>query len=274
MGYCSIPENNDSEALIHSAKQNIHLWEQSTYKHYNQYLIGMASRQLEEAAHTINHKPKVEESPPPAPKCYLMWKLKTTGYIKFTESHIDYWNTQGIAIRITDGVLSNLNGPAIEVSADFVDNQQDLNQLVLAYTRNGTDCSIPIGKGDNTAARVWAQAGVITRAYAPAICNHNGGLQFYIKDGVFHNTAGPAFIEPGRDTIWYTNGKCHNLFGPAVISSDSRRFEWWVDNQRHNLTGPAIVDTNTNLIKFYIRGDETSPEVWNKLQGFSKISPV
>lgn len=37
------------------------------------------------------------------------------------------------------------------------------------------------------------------------------------------------------------------------------------DGALSNLDGPAIVDTTRNLIKFFIRGDETSPEVWGKL---------
>ena len=50
-----------------------------------------------------------------------------------------------------------------------------------------------------------------------------GDIFYYKKDiGVWHNPYGPAIITSNGHKLYYMEGKCHRLDGPAIIYCDGK----------------------------------------------------
>ena len=63
-------------------------------------------------------------------------------------------------------------------------------------------------------------------------------IRYSNTEGKLHNLSGPAVL-PNGAKVWYVNGKRHRLDGPACEWKDGDR-EWFIDGKRHRLDGPAI----------------------------------
>jgi hypothetical protein len=58
------------------------------------------------------------------------------------------------------------------------------------------------------------------------------GNKFWLANGKFHRTNGPAIEYENGTKIWYANGSRHRIDGPAVIFS-SGSIWWYLDNQKY-----------------------------------------
>lgn len=66
----------------------------------------------------------------------------------------------------------------------------------------------------------------------------------HVKNGLLHNTDGPALIKTNGTVKWYLNGILHNLNGPAVVSCNDKVKHYYVNGKHHREDGPAIISYN------------------------------
>jgi hypothetical protein len=64
-------------------------------------------------------------------------------------------------------------------------------------------------------------------------------IRYRNSEGKLHNLSGPAVVSLNGAKVWYVNGRRHRLDGPACEWKDGDR-EWFIDGKRHRLDGPAI----------------------------------
>jgi hypothetical protein len=65
---------------------------------------------------------------------------------------------------------------------------------------------------------------------------------------------------PNGTKVWYLNGLCHRVDGPALEYLGGYK-EWWLNGQRHRVNGPAIESFNGSKA-WYLKGIEYSQEEW------------
>ena len=69
--------------------------------------------------------------------------------------------------------------------------------------------------------------------------------------------------------IWYLNGRCHRLDGPAIERSNGSK-AWFVNGKRHRIDGPAI-EWSGGATSWYICDIECTPESFNLLKDVMKL---
>jgi hypothetical protein len=64
------------------------------------------------------------------------------------------------------------------------------------------------------------------------------------------------------DKVWYLNGLCHRVNGPASELLD--RDEWYINGKLHRVNGPAIEyhDESSHLNEWFLNDKEYSQEEW------------
>ena len=67
----------------------------------------------------------------------------------------------------------------------------------------------------------------------------DGSGTYYLLDGKFHRSDGPAAMYNTGSEEWYFNGKLHRLDGPAKIIINYYS-HWYKNGLPHRLDGPAV----------------------------------
>jgi len=83
----------------------------------------------------------------------------------------------------------------------------------------------------------WYYNGLIHReGDLPAMTQHNGKSQYWIKHGQYHRQGAPAIILENGLEEWYTNGKLHREDGPAIVDS-VRGNQYWINGVKQEQVG-------------------------------------
>ena len=90
----------------------------------------------------------------------------------------------------------------------------------------------------------------------------DGNGTYYLLDGKYHRSDGPAMIYNDGSEFWFVNGLMHRLDGPAVICK--YYCNWWYKNGKHHrLDGPAIEYVKEDMKKhnqWFVNGERIEKE--------------
>lgn len=68
----------------------------------------------------------------------------------------------------------------------------------------------------------------------------DGTLQYFMPGtDILHREDGPAFVS-AHVSMWYREGKCHRIDGPAKLTSDGTE-RWYIHGLLHREDGPAVI---------------------------------
>ncbi len=90
--------------------------------------------------------------------------------------------------------------------------------------------------------------------YNNTMIDVHGDKRYYLN-GKRHRIDGPAVEYIDGTKKWFVNNKLHRLDGPALESRNGDE-EWWVNGKLHREDGPAIIYKMSNIIEYYIYGEE------------------
>ena len=82
------------------------------------------------------------------------------------------------------------------------------------------------------------------------------GSKYWILNGEFHRTDGPAIEYFNGTKSWFINGNYHRTDGPAVEYADGEKL-WYLNGELHRTDGPAIEYPDGTKC-WYLNGKEYS----------------